>query len=372
MTAAQMKCMPSREEGGMASPLMAKMMQPIMGSMMNSSMKVTEHDNDASYKEVQDFMVPSSSGKPFVDAPGTFDKGMSPRTSEVGMPMMGMKVMRMTRTEMLKQPAPHNKGITWEKFAEHRGYALPGCATCAPSNRASGLRLRCSAPRLRLTCASRAPADKPKHPQPGDKVPDGKILSISGDKPSTLLTEAKKLAAEAGSSKVSAAAPPPPRRRCDCHHINRQPHRQRRLPYLSPASPASQVILCFDAITCPFFRAYAAEDLYKAPPRPSQCRAPRPPATHHNHRAPRPRSVVFERAGAPNPLAPTPRSGPGPGDQRRADASRVPARGRAVRRLRRGRHALRDATQDEAVRGARPSTQPRSLRPSALALATAP
>ena len=208
MTAAQMKCMPSKEEGGMASPLMAKMMQPIMRSMMNSLMKVTEHDNDASYKEVQDFMVPSSSGKPFVDAPGTFDKGMSPRTSEVGMPMMGMKVMRMTRTEMLKQPAPHNKGITWEKFAEHRGYALPGCATCAPSNCASGLRLRCSAPRLRLTCASRAPADKPKHPQPGDKVPDGKILSISGDKPSTLLTEAKKLAAEAGSSKVSAAAPP--------------------------------------------------------------------------------------------------------------------------------------------------------------------
>ena len=60
----------------MASPLMAKMMQPIMRSMMNSSMKVTEHDNDASYKEVQDFMVPESVGNKFVDAPGTFKEGI--------------------------------------------------------------------------------------------------------------------------------------------------------------------------------------------------------------------------------------------------------------------------------------------------------
>ena len=186
------KCMGSKESGGMESPMMAKMMQPIMRSMMNSSMQVTEHKNDASYKEVQDFMVPTSSGKPFVDAPGTFDKKMTPRISETGMAMLGMKVMRMTRTDMVKAPAPHNKGITWEKFAEHRGYATPGY--------------------------------QPKHPKEGEKVPDGKILAIDGGKPSTLLTEAKKLAKEAGSDKV---------------------------------------ILSFDAITCPFFRAYAAEDLFK-------------------------------------------------------------------------------------------------------------
>ena len=49
------------------------MMQPIMREMMNRLMKVTpDHDNDPTYKEVQDFMVPTSSGKPFVDAPGTF------------------------------------------------------------------------------------------------------------------------------------------------------------------------------------------------------------------------------------------------------------------------------------------------------------
>ena len=55
-------------------------------------------------------------------------------------------------------------------------------------------------------------------------MPDGKILSIEGGEASTLLTEAKKIAAAAGSTKVA---------------------------------------ICFDAITCPFFRAYAAEDMYK-------------------------------------------------------------------------------------------------------------
>ena len=71
-------------------------------------------------------MVPSSVGKPFKDAPGTFIEGMEGRTTEIGMGMMGLKVMKMSRTQMIKGSAPHNKGITWEKFAEHRGYALPG------------------------------------------------------------------------------------------------------------------------------------------------------------------------------------------------------------------------------------------------------
>jgi len=163
-----------------------------MRYMMNSMMKVTDHNNDASYVEVQNFMVPASVGKPFKDAPGTFIEGMEGRTTEVGMGMMGIKVMKMSRIEMIKGPAPHNKGITWEKFSEHRGYALPGYV--------------------------------PKHPKVGDIAPDGKILSVDGGEASTLLTEARKLATAAGSSKV---------------------------------------ILCFDAITCPFFRAYAAEDLHK-------------------------------------------------------------------------------------------------------------
>jgi len=168
------------------------MMQPMMRYMMNGLMKVTDHNEDASYKEVSDFMVPSSVNKPFLDKPGTFDMNMEPRTTETAMGMMGMKVMKMSRVEMLKQEAPHCKGITWEKFAEHRGYALPGY--------------------------------EPKHPKAGEIAPDGKILSINGGEPSTLLTEARKMAKAAGSDKV---------------------------------------ILCFDAITCPFFRAYAAEDLYK-------------------------------------------------------------------------------------------------------------
>lgn len=159
---------------------------------MNKLMKVTpDHDNDPTYKEVQDFMVPSSSGKPFVDAPGTFDKNMEGRTTEVAMGMMGMKVMKMSRVQMLKQPAPHNLGITFDKFAEHRGYAMPGY--------------------------------QPKHPKVGDIATDGKILSVDGGEASTLLTEAKKMATAAGSDKV---------------------------------------IICFDAITCPFYRAYAAEDLH--------------------------------------------------------------------------------------------------------------
>ena len=159
---------------------------------MDGLMHVTDHYEDASYKEVQDFMVPESVGNKFVDAPGTFKEGMEPRMTEVAMGMMGMRVMKMSRTEMAKQSDPHNKGITWEKFAEHRGYAVPGYI--------------------------------PKHPKDGEVAPDGKILSVDGGADSTLLTEARKMATAAGSDKV---------------------------------------ILCFDAITCPFFRAYAAEDLFK-------------------------------------------------------------------------------------------------------------
>jgi len=187
-------CCASSAPGGMASPMFAKMMQPMMRFMMNKLMKVTpDHDNDPTYKEVQDFMVPKSSGRPFVDAPGTFDEGMEGRITETAMGMMGMKVMKMSRVEMIKGPDPHNKGITFAKFAEHRGYAMPNYM--------------------------------PKHPKVGDIAPDGKILATDGSGASSmLLTEAKKMAQAAGSDKV---------------------------------------IICFDAITCPFFRAYAAEDLFK-------------------------------------------------------------------------------------------------------------
>jgi len=187
-------CCTSKETGGMASPCMAKMMQPLMRYMMDTLMKVTkDHDNDPTYKEVSDFMVPSSVNAPFKDAPGTFDPHMTPRLDEMGFGMMGMRMMKMSRVEMKKQPDPHNKGISFEKFKEHRGYAMPGY--------------------------------EPKHPKTGDVAPDGEIKSIEGTHASSmLLTEAKKLADKHGSKKV---------------------------------------MICFDAITCPFFRAYAAEDLYK-------------------------------------------------------------------------------------------------------------
>jgi len=178
----------SSEPGGMQSPFLAKMMQPIMRYMMDTSMHVTAHYNDASYKEVQDFMVPASVGKPFLDLPGTFDESMRPRMKDIG--FFGM--MQMYRQVMERSGPPHNEGISWAKFQEHRGYACPGYA--------------------------------PKHPTVGKVVPDGRLLSISGGAPSKLMAEVKKLAKAA-----------------DC----------------------DKVVICFDAITCPFFRAYAAEDLYK-------------------------------------------------------------------------------------------------------------
>jgi len=172
-----------------AEPMMAGMMQGNMRSMMNGLMKVTVHNNDCTYQEVQDFMTPSSVNKPFLDKPGTFDPKMEGRVKES---MMG-GMMVMHRKKMVEAGPPHNKGITWEKFCEHRGYAAPGY--------------------------------KSKAPQVGEIAPDAKILSIDGGAPSTLLTEAKKLAAAKGSKKV---------------------------------------ILSFDAVTCPFYRAYAAQDMYKA------------------------------------------------------------------------------------------------------------
>ena len=163
-------------------------MQSMMRKMMNGLMKVTQHDNDATQKEVAEFMVPSSVGNPFKDAPGTFDQNMKGRIKDT---MMG-GMMVMHRKMMVAEGGVHAKGITWEKYVEHRGYTNPGYVE--------------------------------KSPNVGDIAPDGKILSIKGGPSSTLLTEAKKMAEAAGTSKV---------------------------------------ILSFDAITCPFYRAYAAEDLYK-------------------------------------------------------------------------------------------------------------
>ena len=185
-------CCATTETGGMQSPLLAKAMQPVMRYMMNTLMKITEdHSNDITYAEVQTFMVPEMVGKEFKDKPGTFSKTMEPRLQETGMAMCGVRIMLMDRTGMKAAGPPHNKGITWEKFAEHRGYAVP--------------------PYM------------PKHPKNGEIAPDGKILSIDGAPSSTLLTEARKLAKAAGTDKV---------------------------------------VLCFDGVTCPFFRAYAAEDMY--------------------------------------------------------------------------------------------------------------
>ena len=139
-------CCTSSATGGMQSPCMAKMMQPLMRYMMNTLMKVTpDHDNDPTYKEVQDFMVPSSVGNPFLDKPGTFDEKMEPRIADLGFSVCCVNVMRMKRTEMIKQGAPHNKGITFDKFKEHRGYAMPGY--------------------------------EPKHPKPGDAAPGGAMPS---------------------------------------------------------------------------------------------------------------------------------------------------------------------------------------------------
>ena len=65
----------------------------------------------------------------------------------------------------------------------------------------------------------------PKHPKTGEAAVDGTILNVDDpSKSSTLLAEARKLATAAGSKKV---------------------------------------MICFDAITCPFYRAYAAEDMHK-------------------------------------------------------------------------------------------------------------
>ena len=66
--------------------------------MMNGMMKVTDHNNDCTQKEVSDFMVPSSVGKPFLDKPGTFDPKMHGRLRET---MMG-GMMVMDRTEIKK------------------------------------------------------------------------------------------------------------------------------------------------------------------------------------------------------------------------------------------------------------------------------
>jgi len=71
-----------------------------------------------------------------------------------------------------------------------------------------------------------APGYVPKHPKEGEPLPDGKLESLeSNGMASSLRAEVKKIAA---------------------------------------ANPtAERIAICFDAITCPFFRLYSAEDLAK-------------------------------------------------------------------------------------------------------------
>ena len=72
--------------GGMfANPINARVMRPMMRIMMNGMMKVTEHNNDCTQKEVSDFMVPESVGKKFKDKPGTFKEGMKGRVRDTMM-----------------------------------------------------------------------------------------------------------------------------------------------------------------------------------------------------------------------------------------------------------------------------------------------
>ena len=68
-----------------ANPKQARNMRGKMRKMMNGMMKVTPHNNDCTQKEVADFMNPYSVGKPFKDAPGTFDPGMKPRVKDTMM-----------------------------------------------------------------------------------------------------------------------------------------------------------------------------------------------------------------------------------------------------------------------------------------------
>ena len=169
------------------SPTKLSLLKGQLMKGMKDSMTLpgTDPMQDVTYKEVQAFMVPAKHGGTFKNAPGTFDPGMTPRKIDKNFPLV------MNRKMMTGQ---NEKGITWEKFLEHRGYASPGYET--------------------------------KAPQPGDVVPDSKILSLDANGPeSTLLTEARKLAEAAGSKKV---------------------------------------ILAFDAVTCPFFRLYAGQEFAQA------------------------------------------------------------------------------------------------------------
>ena len=83
-----------------ANPMHARMMEPMMRGMMNGMMKVTEHNNDCTQKEVADFMNPYSVGKPFEDKSGTFDPSMTGRIKDT---MMG-GMMVMHRKAMEKGP----------------------------------------------------------------------------------------------------------------------------------------------------------------------------------------------------------------------------------------------------------------------------
>lgn len=176
--------------GLFAKPIALKLMKGALKGGMSGSMTLpaTNPDLDVTYQEVQDFMVPASVGAQFEDKPGTFDKGMEPRLVDKNFPLV------MDRKGMKEAGAPHNRGITWEKFVEHRGYAAPGHV--------------------------------PKHPKEGEALPDGKLEQLDSKLPATTLrAEVLQLAQE------------------------------------NP--DADRVVVCFDAVTCPFFRLYSAEDLAK-------------------------------------------------------------------------------------------------------------
>ena len=74
-------------------------------------------------------------------------------------------------TVMEADESPHNKGITLEKYDEHRGYNTHGHVETSPT--------------------------------PGEMCPDGPIHSGNGGRFSILLAEARKLVAKAGKKKAN-------------------------------------------------------------------------------------------------------------------------------------------------------------------------
>merc|ERR1711998_4580 len=190
--------------------------------ILNDCGEMSQEDFNANWAERMEACVKEAEGKAAPAAPAKFE----------GVPYLDAETRQMMYSQLA--PLMHVPGVpegeepSYEAIANFMSPMMfnPDNKPLEDEQMAKGFNPRCDWEQFKQFRPYAQKDYESKAPKVGDIAPDGPVLSLAEDgESSTLLTEAKKLAAEAGTDKV---------------------------------------VLGFDGMTCMFWRSYCAEQLYKA------------------------------------------------------------------------------------------------------------